>query len=810
MIYKRPKHLHLILVALIALAGCNMPALQGLPDLPGLSAEPAVTPAAQVPIVAALPPAPETLVTFTVQPPPGTPAGEPIFLTMLDEVTGLALNTQPAPMQLSEEEASDGEARRTITLPFPIGSVVKYRYERGDTALRAAELLSDGSAVRYRLYHVTGPGSVEDVISRWIDTDYALPTGRIQGQAVDEDKHPIPNLLIAAGGAQTITAADGSFMLEGLPPGVHNLVGYAMDGAYEVFQQGAQVADGSTTPTPITLKKATFINVVFAVKPPAGTLPVVPLRMAGNLSQLGNAFADLAGGMSGAAANMPVLSSLPDGRYTITVALPVGADIRYKYTLGDGFWNAERMPSGAFNLRQMIVPQETALIEDTIDAWFSGSTAAVTFDLTVPDDTPAGDFVSIQFSPLFGWTEPLSMWKLGENRWAYVLYSPLNLPGNVSYRYCRNGQCGAADDAQTPGAYGKGRPLEINEKPQTISDEVKAWEDWSGGASAVLPAVEDVGERSPNYWAATGLLPDYHPSWDGLMPAAFETIHAYGSNRIILRPTWTYGRRAPGNQLPILAPQPGRDPSFSELTKMAGQISERGMQAIVYPAPVFLIPQAEWWASAPRGESWWQVWFEQYRGFALHHASLAAASKAGTLILGGEWLRPALPGGSLPDGSPSDLPQDAEARWRDLISEVRTRFTGQVGWSLSYQDVLAPPVFLDQIDLIYLELPAGPGGDYEAALGQGLASWLDNTLLPFQVLENKPLVLGANCPSDPDLQAQVDCYQALLAQANRLGWISGVAAEGFYPPAALRDASASVHGKPAAELLGLWFPALTR
>lgn len=812
MIHRHLKHSSLILSALIILAGCNMPAAAWLPDLPGLSSEPASTALPNSPIIASMPPVQETLVTFTVQPPPGSPEGEPIFLTLLDEVTGLALNAQPVPLQGGEEPGSEGgEPTHTITLPFAIGSVVKYRYERGAEALRAAELLSDGSAVRYRLYHVTGPASVQDVVSRWIDTEYAQPTGRIQGQAVDaQDNRPIPNLLVAAGGAQTITASDGSFMLEGLPPGVHNLVGYSLDGAYEVFQQGARVADGSTTPTPISLKKADFINVVFAVKPPSGTLPIVPLRMGGNLSQLGLAFADLAGGMSGVAVNMPTLAPLPDGRYTITVALPVGADIRYKYTLGDGFWNAERLESGAMRVRQLIVPNQTILIEDTIDTWFSSSTAAVTFDLSVPEDTPAGDFVSIQFNPLFGWTEPIPMWKLGNNRWAYVLYSPLNLPGNVSYRYCRNGQCGSADDAETPGAYGRGRPLNITEEPQTIHDEVTAWAYWSGGESAGLPPVEDVQPRSENFWAATGLRAEFHPSWDILMPAAFENIHAHGANRVVLAPTWTYGRKTPGNQLPILAPLPGSDPAWAELLRMAEQAKAQGLSPIIYPTPKFWTPSAEWWLSAPRGESWWQVWFEQYRSFALHHADLAAQSESQALILGGEWLRPALPGGSLPDGSPSDLPTDAETRWRDLISEARARFPGKVGWALSYQDALAPPVFLDQIDLIYLELPTSQGGAYDAALGQGLESWLDNTLLALQVLENKPLALAADCPGDPNLQAQVDCYQTLLTQVNNRAWLSGLVAGGYYPPAALRDASASVHGKPAEELLGLWYPELTR
>ncbi len=249
-----------------------------------------------------------------------------------------------------------------VSLPFAIGSLIKYRYERQSGPIRVAEHLSDGSAVRYRLLHVGAQSSVEDVISRWTDTAYALSGGRIQGQAVDAaTNQPIPNLLVSAGGAQTLTASDGSFMLEGLPVGVHNLVALALDGSYQVFQQGALVAEGATTPTPIKLEPATFVNIVFVVTVPKETLPVVPLRMAGNLLQLGNTFANLQGGMSTLAVRMPSLTRLPDGRYSITVALPVGADLRYKYTLGDGFWNAEHNADGSFRLRQLIVPEETVI-----------------------------------------------------------------------------------------------------------------------------------------------------------------------------------------------------------------------------------------------------------------------------------------------------------------------------------------------------------------------------------------------------------------------------------------------------------------
>jgi hypothetical protein len=607
-------------------------------------------------------------------------------------------------------------------------------------------------------------------------------------------------------------------MLEGLPPGVHNLVALALDGSYQVFQQGARVADGATTPTPLKLEAASFVNIVFVVTVPKGTLPVVPLRMAGNLLQFGNTFANLAGGMSTLATRMPSLSLLPDGRYSITAALPVGADLRYKYTLGDGFWNAEHNADGGFRLRQLIVPGGTVLIEDQVHSWYDTAIenpVSLTFSVNVPKDTPAADYVSIQFNPLIGWSEPLPMWPLGENRWAYVLYSPLHLPGEFSYRYCRNGQCGYADDAQTPGVNSAGRAVQIGDKPQNLNDQVNAWANWSAGASALLPEVENVTGRGNGYWTGIALTPASHPSWSELLPEAIMQIRTTGANWLVLSPTWSYGRSAPGNQLPLLALDPGQDAIWPDLAEQIQAGQTAGLNIALRPTARFFIDSDEWWTRAPRDESWWQVWFEQYRTFALHHADLASRSKASALILGGGWLAPALPGGMLADGTPSGVPQDAEQRWQDLLVEVRAHYQGQLIWAMPAQAIKTPPTFLSSVDRLNLDLSVPAGQKLEAAgqlswLGDSLDHWMDVSLRAFQALEGKPLILSLDCPSDPDLQAQVDCYQTALSAANTRDWISGFISAGYYPAVALRDASASVYGKPASELLGLWFPQMLK
>jgi hypothetical protein len=418
---------------------------------------------------------------FIAKIPENTPPDHAIYISVLDEVTGLALNATLHQMMLDEENSDISNRLYKVKIPFPVGSTVKYRYTRQANALVVGEHLANGQPVRYRLAQVDGPGVVSDIISRWTDTDFVGQVGKIVGRATNaKDQSPISNLLITAGGAQTISAEDGSFQIDGLPVGIHNLVGYAMDAKYETFYQGAEIAGNLPTLTPIELEPRSLVSVEFLVKIPEGTPPIIPLRLAGNLQQLGNTFSTLSGGVSLSASSLPEMQRQPDGLYKYSLQLPQGSDVRYKYTLGDGFWNAEHTFNGEFRIRQIIIPDHDLTVTDIIDTWFSTSEQSIAFDVTVPENTPPTDYVSIQFNPIFGWTEPLPMWPLEDNRWAYVLFSPLNLPGNFHYRYCRNDLCGISDDVDTPGDFGPGRLIDLNSLPANQSDSVNAWTDLVG------------------------------------------------------------------------------------------------------------------------------------------------------------------------------------------------------------------------------------------------------------------------------------------------------------------------------------------
>ena len=775
-------------------------------------------------------PPPMAQVTFIAVLPEPLAEGESLAIAILDEVTGLALNAALYPMEPRDPQTY------AVSLPIPLNSIVKYRYVRR-TNVQLQEDSATGVAVRYRLFQVNGPGETRDIIASWIDRTYAGKTGSIEGEVYAENGGPLPNVMVTAGGIQTITDSAGRFDLEGLPPGTHNLVAYALDGSYQTFQQGASVLENLNTPVKLFIKPAPLVTVTFNVSVPSNTLPGAPVRLGGNLFQLGNTFSDLRGGISTVADRMPVMTAQADGSYNIALRLPAGADVRYKYTLGDGFWNAEHKTTNEFMVRQLIVPQADTVINDIVQTWQAGNSAPILFEVDVPPITPVGDLVYIQFNP-YGWTEPVPMWPIGNNRWVYKLYSPLSILGAFGYRYCRAGQCGSADDTASMGDSVRGRDISTSIAPQDIKDTVKAWA-WLENTTPSNLVGTPVNVRSQDFMAGIELQPTQHPNWATTIPQAMQNIRALGSNWVILTPTWSYTDAYPL----VLAPVPGRDSFWNDTYRMVTQARALNMSVAILPTPRFESTADIFWASAPRNADWWQTWFDHYRAFVINYADLATQSGAQTLILGGDWLSPALPAGSLPDGTPSGVPADAEMRWRSIITEVRSHFRGRILWALPYDHeyVDTPLGFLNDIDGIYLLWSvklSDLSNPTKAELTNEAGRVLDTNVSPVASLIGKPIILALAYPSasgsasgclsdgkggclhwtqlsppNPDassvtlnLQLQADIYEAVLTAVNDRLWVSGVVSRGYYPPTILQDKSASIHGKPAADIIWYWFP----
>ncbi len=825
----RPKFSRPILYFIVILALTSQACAISLLDLPfPTSGKPTQPPPGAAPT-----PMPRAEVKITVQLPEPLQPGEILALSVLDEVTGLGLNSVDYQMDMVDS------ITYSATFPIPDQAVIKYRYVRRGSS-RVTEDTNSDASIRYRMIYVNGNTGIVDTISSWNDKPANTISGTISGTVLNtETGAPLPEIMVTAGGVQTVTDSAGRFALTGLRGGTHNLVAYSLDGMYQTFQQGALVEGNKGTPVEIRMKPAQVVNIIFTVSVPQNTQRGVPLRMAGNLLQFGNTFADLRGGLSTVADRMPVMTQLDNGQYSVSLFLPAGAHLAYKYTLGDGFWNSEFNTAGQYVIRNLIVPAQNTTINDTVQSWQAGPNAPITFEVDVPQDTPISDAIYIQFNS-FGWTEPLPMWKVGTNRWAYKLYGPLNILGSFTYRYCRNAQCNSADDASTAGEAAHGKNITPAITAQDILDTVNKWT-WFQPQSASLVQT-NIPARGTGFVAGVEFQRYYDPAMQVFTRSALDNIHALGGNWVFLSPSWTY---VSNNPL-VFTQQPGNDPFVKDTTETVAYARSLNLNVALSPQPRFTNTADEFWKTAPRDSTWWDSWFNHYRAFAVNFADMATKADAQTVILGGDWIAPTLPNGKLADGSPSGVPADAEARWLAIVAEVRQHYAGLVLFALPYTNTdIQPPInLLNSTDGVYLlwfarvsDASTSPNmGDMTAEVGR----LLDQNIFPVYTQINKPVILGLSYPSSSysatgcipnpsggcldwtalnrpnaditnvslDMQQQFSIYDAVLNAINGRAWVSGIVSRGYFPPAALQDKSASVHGKPTADLLWYWFPRL--
>lgn len=773
--------------------------------------------------------------TLSVSPPTETPGGGQIVMVLIDEVSGLPFNTKEFPMQ----HLPDG--RWQVVIARPSKSVLHYRYAvRG--GMNADEVTTRGRAIRYRTLWLPSKIAVDDQVAAWAGGSYSGPTGRIIGTVVDaRSGQPLPEVVISAAGISAFTDGQGGFRLEGLQPGLHTLTAISTDGSTIPFQQGALIAPESATPVRLDLHPASRVQVTFEVEMSTDTTTGMPVRMAGNLRQFGDRFADLPGHTGGAVGRMPELVQVDARHYIMIAELFSGTDLHYKYTLGDGLWNAERDLQGVLTTRQLIVPQSDLVVQDIVESWSTPERGAVTFNVQVPDTGSADTPIGLQFMPSDGF-QALPMWRSAENTWSYVLYGPLNSQGALRYRYCRLAGCAGVFPGGSGEAAAGSREVQPAADPFVLNDTVTSWV-WQTESSSPTDSLAPEIEPRAGFEAGVELQPDGDPNAIGMFELTLSEIAAGGANAVILTPGWDLGQP---NQSPMMAFDPGMSAFAGEITGEVAEAQRLGLRVSLRPT-LFASEGdiAKWWEVSARDTAWWNAWFENYRDFILTYARLAAVTGAEKIILGGPEAAPAFPAGDLQDGSPSGAPPDAESRWREIIAGVRGIFPGTVALELDLGDALQPlPPFFNAVDQIHVHWHPPldtQGGATLVDLRAEAGRWMDEALLGEDQFPDKPIVLSVEYLSveggstvcirkpdggcwpasafsmgrvyDPpltlDLESQALAYDAVLMEAYTRAPIRGIYARGYNPSLALQDLSASVRGKPAQDVLWNWFPRIT-
>lgn len=770
------------------------------------------------------------IISFIVEIPDISQSQNSLFLDILDEVTGL--NIQPSRFAMLKFD----DLHYRVEIPLPIGSVVKYRYSlQGSPAV--IEHTSGGEETRYRLLLVQAPCEVKDIVTQWDALNSNLgERGTLKGAIFDENDQPVGGLLLSAGGQIVFSASDGSFSFEKLPAGNHQLVAYGIDGEIQPFQQGAIVAENSITQAIIHVVHSPKIKITFNVSVPIGTVNGAPIRIIGNLYSLGNVFADLRGGINTVAGRAPILALQSDGSYSISLELPVGTYLEYKYTLGDGFWNGELTTPGEFRVRKLIVPPSDTTINDIVEAWSVQDVYPVVFKVKTPEETSATDIINIQFNP-GSWTEPIPMWSTGDNEWIYVLYNPHHILGDIYYRFCRNEQCErtsniTAIEADSPTMDSS---FTVQSSIQTITCDITSWTSYPIIQQIQIP--ELATSSHPNsFITGVEFTSGYSPSWQPYLGQALQKVKEMNGDWAIITPGWHYIQSNP----PLLSAIAGKDALSQDLDQLSLWANQKGQKIAVFPQSNH--PDIDsWWIAAPRDEKWWQDWFATYTSFIINYADYAQRSGSVALILGEPGIRPALPNGYLGNGLPSGSPAYADTQWEQILLQIRQHYQGQIIWALSPEDIeVPPPNFLQAVDQVYYlygGVLEGNGLSDAETLTTNIGRFFDEKIYPFQKIINKPLIIGIQYPSvsgaakgcyslpdscEPfsslennyisitktlpvDFQVQQDIYLSFISVIDQRNWINGLVTRGYYSPVGLRDISTSIRDKPAEAILQYWF-----
>jgi hypothetical protein len=792
-------------------------------------------PSGPPPLVAPEPtPLPAAAVTLIADAPLTTDPAAQLQVEFFDEVAGFE-----TPVSTQDMTAVGGGTWSADVTP-PAGSVLYYRFVKTSGG-RSVETDARGQPITARIGLVDGPTEIRQVIAGWEGDPPVTGTGRIVGTVFDAlDGHPVPDILVTAGGRYAFTDGQGAFRIDDLVEGLHSLVALSPSGAYSPYTQGAIVAAESETPAALGLVAADPVVVTFQVTVPEDTPPGVPIRIAGNVVGLGDVFAQLAGGTTGSVGMMPALVMVDPTTYIGLAQLYRGTDLRYRYTLGDARWNSERDASGKAFTRHLVLGSGDVTLADVVSTWHDTAVEPVNFHVGSAVGVSPTDQVSVQFKGS-EWTEPIPMWSAAPAEWRYTLFGPLKAGTPLEYRYCRNQQCGIADDIDTAGPQAAGRQTTPGPLATSVDDTVQGWSWWQpdlGGAVVVAPEIHP----RPGFEAGYEIAPAYTPRWLSSSAPAVNEIAATGASDLILTPAWTLGANDP---VPQFGFDPEHAPLMEDLARQIAAAQQMGLSVSLHPALISPDdPVDQWWSDAPRNGAWWTVWFERYRSFALTYAQLAQESGAAKLILGGPEVAPALPGGLLANGSPSGAPPDAEARWRALLDEVRQTYNGKIAFEIDFGKTLqAPPPFLDAVDEVhvYWHVPLTDQKDAPASDLQAAAfAALDGSLGAEPELKGKPLVLSVEylsidggatgcaplpdgtCRSpdsfdaggdpDPDLKIDLDeqtqALNAVLLAAYSHENVTGFYARRYYPPVSLHDKSASVNGKPAGQMLAYWYSRL--
>lgn len=750
-------------------------------------------------------------ITFIVEIPEELKPQQELMIEFLDEITGLAIVPVRFPM-----EKIDGRHYQ-LTRDLPDRSIIKYRFFRkGDNP--SVEYNSLDLPVRYRFIFTPYARKVHDLVAGWNDVYDNVPSGMIEGKITNSQTgEPAAGLLIACGGDQVISSADGSYRFEYIKPGHHNLSVMSMDGSFYPFMQEAVVAINSRTPADIQISPAQFSTVKFVLNADAVDTEDYPIRIIGDLSQAGNTFSNQGADQSVLADLAPVMEMGEEGYHQAFLQLPKGMVFTYKYSLGDGLWNSERDANGALHTRKLLVTDDVQMVLDELLPVAHANTDSILFRLRIPENTPPDDSIAIQFNP-FDWSPPLPMEKSADGMYHYTLFGPQDLLGEISYRYCRNNACDNIFFSTNGAQLAQNGIIQSKSEEQSISDEIPEWTDLQPVQDPTIVFSTEPIPRIGKFIAGFEIQPGFPPALMADYEKGLSAIATSGASTLLLTPTW----QIVGIDSLVVRQTPGLDLSMGGISHLSNAGRLMNQQIGLYPRILSDVKDRQYQPGGLANVNA-NKWNEAVKRFYTHFAIVARLNSAQILIVDGNYLD-----------------------WRnepgmvELLITIRSQFRNRVFVSATPTELeWYPETMLEQFDGIYLLLgcPLYAGFDQEEGEPPiSIPYLLDGKTRKMAGEKGMPVIVGILFPAtenpvqtcfrtssewteimqefpllgdtDVNLLAQNDLYNDIFSAVATREWITGVISRGYALESARTDSSPSVHGKPAADILWYWFSKL--
>lgn len=407
---------------------------------------------------------------------------------------------------------------------------------------------------------------------------------------------------------------------------------------------------------------------------------------------------------------------------------------------------------------------------------------------------------------------------------------------------------------------------ELNDADRALLDSQEFSQDGSRARSF------EIGHTLMDFWATFVR--------DDCLQTTFNTLERGGAEWVLFMNWAGYAKIDPPEFGPIEARDRNafRTATAEEIQAMASAARERGMRFALglelnYDPAYMNRPDADGWdwdeylqfnqdtiatlnawgdaieANPTHADAvtFWNAWFHQYEQFLIAQAQAAEASGIEVLIIGKQ-LAGAVRGAN-------------DARWRNLISNLRAEFSGSIAYAGivtdtddgRFHELSAFPI--DALDAVFvvpwasiMEGSSHPVGElttaftalltevetsladvlgdeaagarpeirfitpFQSHLGAEQQRWFEPAL-SYAELQQMP---DHNFAFQPDTHTQARMYEAFFQSvaADQFNWVSGVWSWGFWwrndPTAMYRrgdasfDLSSSVRNKPAVEVMRRW------